>query len=207
MNGPRQTTASLKDQIESAADRRDIQLDAIKTLNDGEQRTFRVLETDGESEADQVGFQITHPGGPTGDDMFRRHLNNAMDQLRDHVNGDFDPEEEAEPTVDDETTEADVAENDVEDDPADTESDAVEETTEEDLDLSEPRHVPSKTSAEITVSFDDDQLEEIREMFDETTEEITASHEDLDERLDSLDERISRLEEALSGLAQVSADE
>ena len=216
MNGARQTTDSLKDKIETAASRRDIELDSIRVIADNDdQRTFRVLETDAETEADQVGFQVTHPGGPTGDSMFDRQLNNAMDNLRAYLNGE-DPNEATDDAdaLEDQSTGDDAEYPEPESENADGSvmTDAFEdsrETTEtaEDPEPENPKRVEPSASAQITVAFDDDQIDEIREMFQETTDEIAESHEDLDERIDELDDRISRLEEALSGLAQVSADE
>lgn len=206
MNGARTTTSSLKEQIESAADRRDIELDAIDLISeDEEKRTFRVLETDADREADQVGFQVHYPGGPTGDSMFKRHLNNAIDNLQAHLNSEASDTDD----TDDTDEELDELERLAEEHDPDQDREPLEDDSREARPTSpvveQPGEITSR--AQITVRFDDEQIEDIREMFEETSEAITDSHEDLEERLDDLDERISRLEEALGGLAQISADD
>ncbi len=49
---------------EREAEQQDIELDAVRKIeSEADGITLRVLETDAESEEDQVGFQVTQPTG------------------------------------------------------------------------------------------------------------------------------------------------
>ena len=201
MNGATQTTASLKESINQAADRRDIELDAVELVDDdGTQRTFKVLETDAETEKDQVGFQITFPGGPTGDMMFRKRLNQYMDQLQEHVNGgDVEDNDTSTESTDDQEPEQTESEDVDDRDAPSADNESIPSSVSDDEKF---ESYTTEKTIEMVVTVDD----EIESSLDELVDDI-EDIERLAERVEEIDERMDRLEDALGGLAQISQED
>lgn len=192
----------LIEKVEDEAEMQGVELDAVRQVDsDANGITIRVLETDADNEADQVGFQVTKPNVETGRTMFNKRLSDGMRSLRDILKddddgSDDDSEEEFEP-----------------------ESETSSETTEAMSDMASSHDEYAKPSTEtthqevgefeLTASVDDESLEALRDeldtMFDEVNEEFVTSEEAeaIDDRLDDLDDRLTSLEETLSMLGTV----
>lgn len=193
MSGARKTTESIEDEIERAASSRDIDLDRVQFLEEvDEGRRFRVIETDAESETDQVGFEILYPDAPHASSMFSRRLGQYMDELRSYLEDD--------PGDDQETGVAETPDEDPRETEQDDHADASRDTARS------AEQNPSQESGgtahklEATISLDDESLEEFERLLDEELSERV----ELERRVDELEQRVDRLETALSGLAEVT---
>lgn len=186
-----------KEKIRREADFHDVELEAIRKVeSEGVGETYRVLETDAESEADQVGFDVTYPEGPAGEQMFSNKLSDSFTALKDYINGD-DPNEVTDEVVEEhrDELEAHDAQTAQDDEPAQTSQTEM---------TSESRAPTASTDAEtiveeqigVTVEFTDEQADEIEQAFVDAVEHR-------DERIDELEDRVDRLEELLSGLADL----
>lgn len=194
---------STIDEIERVADRRDIALDDVSTVNSDEPGlTVRVLETDAESEVDQVGFQITKPSGNRGDQMFRRNLRQYFDALEDALRestvsdqadqGDSDDDLDAlEKAARDEDVDVDRSES--------SESAQIAQTPE-----SDPRAQSSESDSAITeeigqftitasVEIDEGDLADITESIEDATQTLQEDIDDLDERISAIEDTFSQL--------------
>lgn len=186
------STTGLRDRIEREADLQDVELETIRVIDsESDGTTFRILAEDGETEAEQVGFQVTKPPGPLGEEMFTNQLDDGMRQLKRLLNGE-DPNPEPEPDPE----------------PEPTDSDTTTSTDPTGREVETERSAPEMGVA-LTVSMDDDSLTELRnelsdvlEDYDERTVAETRVAE-LEEQLEELDARIEKLEETLSMLGNV----
>lgn len=83
----------LIETIESQAEMRDLELDDVHIVDDNSDATVvRVLYESGSSETDSVGFQVSQPDSPMGEQQFRRRLRSGLDELKSYVRGDTDAE-------------------------------------------------------------------------------------------------------------------
>lgn len=201
-------SSNAKEKIRREADFHDIELETIRKVDsDGVGTTYRVLETDGESEADQVGFDVTHPDGPAGEQMFSNKLNDSFQALKQYLDGE-DPNEATDEVVEEHREEleehrAQTAQQDEQSQTSDDEQmsrttiDPEQGTvvrTDPDPDLDATKIVNEQI--EVTVGFSDEQVEDIEDAFVEAIERR-------DERIDELEDRVDRLEDLLSGLADL----
>lgn len=191
-----------------------IELDAVREVDSkGPGTTYRVLETDADDEADQIGFDVTHPGGPTGNQMFSNKLEGSMDALRQYLDGedpneadDYETETVSDDVVEERTSHIDRKQDD--------ESESGRDETKmsrSTLDVNEGTMVSSESisgedplrvvrdGVQITLELTDDQLEKLEDGFGELIDERN-------ERIDDLEQRVETLESALSGLANIGGD-
>lgn len=196
---------SLKESVEREAEMHPVELDAVRHIKneDGESGiTLRVLETDAEDEADQVGFQVTKPNTQMGRQVFSERLGQGFRALTDHLRDTGDSD-----NSDSERQVSDVSDA--------TTSEATDDTEEqvEQPDQSNTTSKPAQSqptrevgSFSITTELDDDSLNALADELDNTFEDITDELPDeerigdIEDDIDDLDDRLSVLEEKLAML-------
>jgi len=195
---------ALKETVEREAELHPVEVDAVKHINDDQPgTTLRILETDAEDEADQVGFQVTKPESDMGRQVFNERLGDGFRALVDHLrNGDTDDSDSERQSSEDQSMDAADMSSD---DPGDTG-----EQTEDAETKPNPQHQSPPTrevgTFSITTTVDEDSLEQLVEELDRTFEEITDEFVDEEtvesntDRIDELDERLSLVEEKLAVL-------
>lgn len=198
---------TLKESVEREAEMHPVELDAIRHIEneDGESGiTLRILETDGETEADQVGFQITKPNTQMGRQVFSERLGQGFRALSDHIrNGDDASESDSERQVSDteDSVETETAEAPVPDNSKHMEDDNSPAPAGHREPSPPTREVGSFS---ITTSLDEDSLEALATELDSTFEDITDELPDeerisgIEDDIDDLDDRLSVLEEKLA---------
>jgi hypothetical protein len=194
----------VKDIIESKADFVEVELDSIErvgTTSDGDR--YRVLETDADSEIDQVGFEITYPeSSPMAEQMFRDRVEGYLNALADSTSDDGDTDESAESEE-----EPSVAETPDEGPRRSDTGATVSETSQQD-----PRndHSPSTSAPDVETTLDvaitAESVAELRAELDGITADDDALAE-LEARIDDVESRLERVEGALDALASISTDE
>jgi hypothetical protein len=195
---------AAKRMIDSQADLAGVDIEAttlVDTDSDGD--TFRVLETDADTEAEQVGFQITHPGGPMGDRMFKDRLKQYFDALREQQRSD-DRDTSADTTETDDTDTDDAADASESDTPTDDHSARIAETSATDPPPSHDVSADTTTplvDTSIDVAITDDSINALRAELDDVTDPETVV--ELEARIDSLEDRVETLEAAFDALASV----
>lgn len=183
----------LIERAEREADEYDFDLEAIREIDsDADGTTIRVLESDVDSEKNQVGFQVTKPPGEFGDRMFSKGLTDKMRALRDHIRSDDNDAEE----IPDEDS-ATVTET-----PAEDPRQSTDEQT-----PSVPNAAQASSGMDLTVALDEDSLEDLQEEFDrflQDVDDVTVDHsrvDELEENQADIDKRLASIEEKLSLLA------
>lgn len=188
------SVSKLKDFVYDEADEYpSFELDDVREVGDGDNSVvLRVLVEDGETEADQVGFEVTRPNIDQGREMFNRSVLSGLRELRDLYRDDRSNDR-------------------------DRRSEQDEDVTEEETTQSEPTEAQSETPSGdssgqdtqlgpvgVSLSIDDDDREflvtEMQSAISEIEDEV-ASDTDIDRiesRLDEIDQRLTDLEEALS---------
>lgn len=102
------------DQIESIAETKGIDIDTINVresqTDEGEELiVFRVLETEGDSEEDSVGVQITKmPSVQTGEMTFRNDVQKKISALKQHLSSEQASDDGETVEDDDAATESDT---------------------------------------------------------------------------------------------------
>lgn len=197
---------SLIESVKREAEMHQVELDAVRHIEDEDSDvgiTLRVLETDAENEADQVGFQVTKPNTQMGRQVFSERLSQGFRALSDHLrDGDDSNGEDSERQIPDE---------DASSEPEMTEDAATESTEPNTQPNSAPAPKQSQPTREvgsfsITTELDDDSLEALAAELDDTFDSITDELPDeeridgLKEDIDDLDKRLSVLEEKLAML-------
>jgi hypothetical protein len=182
---------AVKRMIDSQADLAGVDVEATTLVDtDADGDTFRVLETDADTEAEQVGFQITHPGGPMGDRMFKDRLKQYFDALQEQQRSD-DPDDSADTTETDDTD-------------TDDHTAQMAETPATDPrpshDVSADTTAPSVDTS-IDVAITDDSIDALRAELDDVTDPETVV--ELEARIASLEDRVETLEAAFDALASV----
>lgn len=81
----------LESKVHDQADFLEVNISHVEraeTAGDG--MAVKVIGVDGETEADQVGFTVAHPGTPRGSQMFNNKLKAGLQNLRSYMRGDQD---------------------------------------------------------------------------------------------------------------------
>jgi hypothetical protein len=197
---------SLIETVEREAELHPVELENIRHIenDDIDGITIRVLETDGETEADQVGFQVTKPNTQMGRQAFTERLESGLRSLTDHVRDNDDTEDNADSerqNSEDDTTDSEQDSQSVSesrDFSDETESDGSNETI--------PTRSREVGSFSITTELDQDSLgklsAELEDTFDELTDELPDEEKiaDLEDNMDEIDDRLSVLEDKLAML-------
>lgn len=168
-----------------------IDIDAVREIDsDADGVTVRVLLHDAEREVDQVGFDVTRPPGEFGDQLFSEQLQKGLRKLRDYEPGDGSTTDTAaETTADDHTGH----------EPAPTTS-THDETTQHrvgEFDLT------VRMGEESLVDLQTELADAVEDIVDDTVDADRV--DELEATVESIDERLQRIEETLATLGS-SAD-
>ncbi len=181
------STTELKDYVWEEAEEMGVEIESVREISDNNDgTTLRVLLEDGDTEADQVGFQVSRPNVDTGRNMFNRRVANGLRELRKRLRGD--------------TGDIDQSATDPQ---TETDQNDQEPTSEPTLDIT----TPPSGSLSVTVKLDDDSQSELEAEFEALLEEIEDSTvspgqlEELETRIDDIDSRLQKFEETFSAFA------
>lgn len=194
-----QSQTPLRDRVFREADTRDIDIDSVEHIDtESEGTTVRVLYKDAPDEENQVGFQVTKPPGPMGDQMLGEQLANGFRELRDYIRNDrTDGSDNTEDTPAD-------ADDDTEQTLSDDEIDEiVEETTSTSTDTAEPGVGEIQHTVTLETTLADADHETIRTALSELIDEVQQKDERIDELSDELaetNERLDKLENAMANI-------
>lgn len=175
--------STLTDKVRREAESRGIDIDDVRIADDvdGDGTTVRIIETDAEDEVNQVGAQVTHPGGQRGQMMFDDRLRSTLDALEEHLG------------IDDNSS-AEIAETPDEDPRPDT----TESPSTDDHDAQVRQ--PSESSATETRSDETDSSTTSTEL--DATLEVDGL-DDYADRLDAVEARINELEERVETIEEI----
>lgn len=192
------SATELKDYVRREAKEMGVEIESVREISDDTDGvTIRVLLEDGETESDQVGFQVSRPNVDAGRNMFNRRVANGLRELRSRLRDDSD---------------SNSADTDNTSDPAVNErsqsdqTPAVEDTSlPVDTERTNSQSIDSNLgSLSVQVELEDDSRSELIGEFESVLDEIQESTvseaqlEDLEERIDAVDSRLQKLEETLS---------
>jgi hypothetical protein len=199
------------------ADTRDIDIDSVEHVDtESEGTTMRVLYEDAPDEKDQIGFQVTKPPGPMGDQMFGEQLQNGFRELRNYLRGtDTDAESDGDTETETETNDTpSPSGSDTGTSPSPSRTD----DTAEPADTSEPttrevtRDVEHVVTLETTLA--DADHEALRTAMAELGDNFQMKEERIDElqqEVDTLEDRVDKLESVIenigSGLSALTEDD
>lgn len=205
MSGSGMAQSALVSKAEREADLKGIDIDEVRPIDtEGAGSTIRVVYSAAPTEVDEVGFEVTRPPGPMGEQMFQEQLNNGFNRLRDYINGrdtdDVDDE-------DDDSAEAvDTTDNSAPEDSTRTEP--------SEQALSPPAADTVVSEEQITVTLETQLTDADREALTSDLEAVATdigASADTDERVVELEDRVAELEAQIEafqkGLSSVvSAD-
>jgi len=192
------SATELKDYVRREAKEMGVELESVREISDdGDGVTIRVLLEDGETESDQVGFQVSRPNVDTGRNMFNRRVANGLRELRSRLRDDSDSNS----TDTDNTSDPAVNESSQ----SDQASDVGDASSTVDNKGANSESIGSDLgSLSVQVELEDDSRSELVGEFESVLDEIQESTvseaqlDDLEERIDAVDSRLQKLEETLS---------
>ena len=192
------SATELKDYVRREAKEMGVELESVREISDdGDGVTIRVLLEDGETESDQVGFQVSRPNVDTGRNMFNRRVANGLRELRSRLRDDSDSNS----TDTDNTSDPAVNESSQ----SDQASDVGDTSSTVDNKRANSQSIGSNLgSLSVQVELEDDSRSELVGEFESVLDEIQESTvseaqlDDLEERIDAVDSRLQKLEETLS---------
>lgn len=194
------SVSRLKEYAESEAEDMGIEIDAVREVEtDTDGVTIRVLETDAENEADQVGFQVSRPNVDTGRNMFNRRLANGLRSLRSHIKDD---DSESDSTSEVESDPEDGSTKNQSETPSPQHTSAV--VDENSATRSDTPPTTELGGFSVRVELEEESRSEITDSLESTLDEFeeqTISVEEfreLEQRIEDVDERLQSLEEHLS---------
>jgi len=199
----------LIETIENQASMRDLELDDVSIVDDNSDATVvRVLYESGSSETDSVGFQVSQPDSPMGEQQFRRRLRSGLDELKSYVHGDTDTET-APPTDESSASPSDTdSSSKTEPSDAETPSTASSQTqTQTDAKLAQtPVNTDRVTVAVETQLRPEDReavVTEIADLVDDTASiaELERDVRDLQQTVSELEARIEQYESVFAQLS------
>ena len=186
----------LKDYIREEAEEYEFELDAIREIEDEDTDgvTLRIIAEDGETEADQVGFQVLRPNINQGRSVFNQNVLAGLRELRDHYRDDRDGDTSRD--LDPSNEQADI--DQLDDDTGNESSSTV--TPSNSTQQQQDPLGPLGVELTIDEESEEDLIAEFESLVEEI-EEITVSESDLEElveRVDEIETRLTNLEEQLS---------
>lgn len=214
------TATPLRDRVNREAKTRDIDIDSVEHVDtESEGTTVRVLYKDAPDEADQIGFQVTKPPGPMGDQMFGEQLQNGFRELRNYLRGT-----DTNSGSDSDTDTASESDTEAADTPSPSGSDTGASPSPSRTDDTEADPDATSTASpgvgeinhEVTLEtrLAQEDHEAMRTAMQEFADQFQAKEERINElqtQLDEMDNRVEKLENAIanigSGLSVLTEDE
>lgn len=196
---------TLIESVEREAETHPVEIEAIRHIEGEEEGiTLRVLETDADSEADQVGFQVTKPNTQMGRTVFSERLGQGFRALSDHIRDGGDDEDGSDDN--EQLSEGDDTDEEPNPEPVSENSQMMSDTESVPTGDTVPEPTQEVGSFSITTELNEDSLNDLSAELDNTFEEITdelpdeARISEIEDDIDELDERLSVLEEKLAML-------
>ena len=198
--------SGLTGRAEREADMKDIDIDDVRQIDtEGEGQTIRVIYESGPTEKDEVGFQVTKPPGPMGEQMFQERLSNGFTELRNYISGNSADDDSDDTNDRADGDKATVAET-PDDDPRGGDTESSSSPTDGDTASTADAPATTTTEHELTLAVDlnedatellESQLAEIASELNEL-EGVSATVSDNEERLDDLEARVEKVESSLN---------
>ncbi|WP_153952892.1 hypothetical protein [Halosegnis longus] len=192
---------SVKDTVESQADFLEIDIDRVESHQTaGPETAVKVVATDDSGE--EKGFVVGHPGGPDGDQMFKRQAKEGLRNLQRVLRGEpvAEPDESDAQSGQDELAELAAQEESGE---GGVQPDAVQSRPDE-LQPRTTREASADPDFEIAVSVDgesfDDLEAELESIVEERMDDLEAQVAAVVERVDDIEARVTDIEETFGAL-------
>lgn len=203
------SASRLKEYVNTEAEEMGVDLDAVREVEtDADGTTIRVLAVDGETEADQVGFQVTEPNVETGRQMFNRRLGNGLRTLRSRLKDDEDSDSNSQDqaqNVGESTSENNGRQEDNGLNSPSTASGSATSNTTTSASQTPPGHELGQLS--VSVALEDDSRSDLTSQFESLLDDLESEtvsdtqFDELEERVDDIDDRLASIEEKLSLLS------